>query len=77
MKLKDNYVRRRNCRMSKITIDRKECDGAECAECAEVCAAEILIVKGDEIIIQNPEECDLCENCMDICPNEAIEVEED
>jgi len=63
--------------MVQIIIDYEKCEGAECAECVEVCPMEILIIDGDKIKTQNIEECDLCETCVDVCPNEAIVVEED
>lgn len=63
--------------MVKITIEEDKCDGADCAECVDVCPSENFILKGDKIIIQKIEECTLCEVCMDVCPNEAVKVEED
>ncbi|MBM4241513.1 MAG: 4Fe-4S dicluster domain-containing protein [Euryarchaeota archaeon] len=63
--------------MAQITIDDEKCEGADCAECVEACPTAILTVKVDKIIIQYVEECNLCEICMDICPNEAIEVNEE
>jgi NAD-dependent dihydropyrimidine dehydrogenase PreA subunit len=63
--------------MVKITIDHNKCEGADCAECIDVCPMEILILDGDKVVIQNKEECSLCEVCMDVCPNEAVEVEDD
>ena len=62
--------------MVKITIIDKKCDGAECAECADVCSMEILIIDGEKITIKTPDECSLCEICTDVCPNEAIILEE-
>jgi NAD-dependent dihydropyrimidine dehydrogenase PreA subunit len=62
--------------MVKITIDRDKCDGADCAECVDVCPMEVLILDGKRIVIQNLEDCSLCEVCMDVCPNQAVEVEE-
>ncbi len=63
--------------MSKIIIDYEKCEGADCGECADVCPMEILVIEGDKIVVQHPEECNLCEVCMDLCPNEAITVKED
>ena len=63
--------------MVKITIDYDKCDGADCAECVDVCPMENFEIEGDKIIICNQEECSLCEVCMDVCPNEAVKVEED
>ncbi|MBU4535123.1 MAG: 4Fe-4S dicluster domain-containing protein [Euryarchaeota archaeon] len=63
--------------MVKIVIDYEKCDGADCGECVDVCPMEVLIIEGDKIVIQNIEECSLCEVCMDVCPKEAIDVNED
>ena len=63
--------------MVKIIIDYEKCDGAECAECVDVCPMEVLIIDGEKIVIANKEECSLCEVCMDVCPQEAVEVEDD
>ncbi|AXV38305.1 MAG: 4Fe-4S dicluster domain-containing protein [Methanobacteriaceae archaeon] len=63
--------------MVKIVIDHENCDGADCGECVDVCPMEVLVIEGDKIVIQNIEECSLCEVCMDVCPNEAVEVKDD
>ena len=63
--------------MVKITIDHDKCEGADCAECIDVCPMEILVLDGEKVVIQNKEDCSLCEVCMDVCPNEAVEVEDD
>lgn len=62
--------------MVKITIDRDKCEGADCAECTDVCPMEVLVLEGDKIVVKHPEECSFCEVCMDVCPNEAVNVEE-
>jgi NAD-dependent dihydropyrimidine dehydrogenase PreA subunit len=63
-------------KMVNITIDYEKCDGADCAECADVCPMEVLIIDGEKIVIRDKEECSFCEVCMDVCPNEAVKVEE-
>ena len=63
--------------MVKILIDHDKCDGADCAECVDVCPMETLIIDGEKVAIQNKEDCSLCEVCMDVCPNECIDVKED
>lgn len=63
--------------MAKIIIDYDKCEGADCAECADVCPMEIFILDGEKMVTHNCEECSLCEVCIDICPNEAIKIEED
>ncbi|HTX60867.1 MAG TPA: 4Fe-4S dicluster domain-containing protein [Methanobacterium sp.] len=63
--------------MAKVVIDKEKCEGADCAECADVCPMEIFIIDGEKIVIRHEEDCSLCEVCMDVCPNEAVKVEED
>ena len=62
--------------MSKITIDYSKCRGDDCAECADVCPMEVLVLKGDKIEIVDPDECSYCEVCMDVCPECAIRIYE-
>jgi NAD-dependent dihydropyrimidine dehydrogenase PreA subunit len=62
--------------MAKVTINHGKCDGSECGECADVCSMEVLVIDGEKIAIQRPEECSLCEVCTDVCPNGAIELSE-
>jgi len=63
--------------MSKVTIDYSKCKGDECAECADVCPMEVLVLDGDKISIVNPEDCSYCEVCMDVCPEECVKIEDD
>ncbi len=34
--------------MVKITIDHDKCDGADCAECIDVCPTEAVTVEDDD-----------------------------
>ena len=61
--------------MAKVTIDYDKCDGADCAECADVCPMEVLVLKDGKITINDPDECSYCETCVDMCPNECITIE--
>ena len=63
--------------MSKITIDYDKCDGADCAECCDVCPMEVLVLKEGKIEIVDSDECSYCEVCMDVCPNDCIKIEDD
>ena len=63
--------------MSKITIDYSKCRGDDCAECADVCPMEVLVLEGDKIAIVDPDECSYCEVCMDVCPNECVKIEDE
>ena len=63
--------------MSKITLDYSKCRGDDCAECADVCPMEVLVLEGDKIVIVDPDEYSYCEVCMDVCPEECIKIEDD
>ena len=63
--------------MSIITIDYSKCRGDDCAECADVCPMEVLVLEGDKIAIVDADECSYCEVCMDVCPEECIKIEDD
>jgi NAD-dependent dihydropyrimidine dehydrogenase PreA subunit len=62
--------------MTKIFINYEKCEGADCAECVDICPMEILVINGDKLVVHCEEDCSHCEVCMDVCPNEAIKVEE-
>jgi NAD-dependent dihydropyrimidine dehydrogenase PreA subunit len=34
--------------MVKITVDQEKCEGADCAECVDVCPMEVLILDGEK-----------------------------
>lgn len=63
--------------MVKIIIDYNKCDGADCAECVDVCPMEVLVIDGEKVVVQNKEDCSICEVCMDVCPHESINVKEE
>lgn len=63
--------------MVKITVDQEKCEGADCAECVDVCPMEVLILDREKVVVRNTEDCSLCEVCMDVCPNEAVKVEDE
>lgn len=56
--------------MVKIIINREKCEGAE------VCPLEVLVLEGDKIDVKCQEECSLCESCLDVCPNNALIVDD-
>jgi len=58
----------------RIEIDRERCEGPSCALCVEVCDRGVLDVKGDEVVIVNLEACDACDECVRVCPNDAIDI---
>lgn len=63
--------------MAKINLDHDTCDGVGCAECVDACPMELFTINGEQINIQNTDQCSLCEVCMDVCPNGAIKIKEE
>jgi NAD-dependent dihydropyrimidine dehydrogenase PreA subunit len=55
-------------------IDRQKC--CDCAECLDVCPADVIAEQDDRIRVLKPEECIGCDSCVLVCPEEAIIVEE-
>jgi DNA-directed RNA polymerase subunit D len=55
-----------------IEIDHKKCDlgGA----CVRVCPKNILKIEDKKVVIQNIEDCTLCESCMEVCEKDCIDV---
>jgi len=62
--------------ITKIIIDTEKCEGAECAECVDVCPNLVLVIHEGKVVVREKEACSLCETCVDICPNKAIKIEE-
>ncbi len=60
--------------VKRIEIDEDRCEGPSCALCVEVCGRGVLDVKGDEMVIVNLDACDACDECVRVCPNNAIDI---
>ena len=56
-----------------VHIDDKKCE--RCYECIKACTNGALTLERG-IYIHNAYGCAYCENCMDVCPNNAIEIRE-
>jgi NAD-dependent dihydropyrimidine dehydrogenase PreA subunit len=60
-------------------IDYKLCTGA--LACYEVCPAEVFDIKEidnvKKAIVSSPENCIECNQCVEACPENAIELVED
>jgi len=49
----------------EITLTDKCCDDPE--ECVNSCPKGVFAVKKGKVVVENPENCDLCMNCIDHC----------
>jgi NAD-dependent dihydropyrimidine dehydrogenase PreA subunit len=57
-------------------IDYKKCSGA--LACYEVCPAEVFDIEEidhvKKTVVARPENCIECEQCVEACPEDAIEL---
>lgn len=60
--------------MANIRIDYKKCEGVKCSVCAYACPTNVFTIKEDEISINSPDSCKLCNRCMEVCPKAAITI---
>lgn len=57
-----------------INIDTKKCKGVKCAVCVQKCVKNILKIKNGKLIVTDPLICNMCLQCIDVCPEDAIKV---
>lgn len=58
--------------MTKLSIDYDLCD--ECGTCVEVCPAQIIVMNGKHIEIDDPDSCMECRLCEVECPRLATKL---
>ena len=72
----------KTARKTQIKILEKYCKG--CGLCVTFCKKGVLAQEGpinemgyQTIIVKAPEKCTLCKNCVVMCPDAAIEVQQE
>lgn len=58
-----------------ITINSRECKGEDCKKCVERCGKGLLKLEKKEILVTDPLACNMCMQCEEVCPTNAIKVE--
>ncbi len=58
-----------------VTIDDSKCNH-NCKKCLDVCPKDVFDLVDDKIVVKNPENCSLCNACVQECPD-AVKVEGD
>ena len=60
-------------------IDYNKCVGS--LECYDICPVDVFdaeeTTEGKRAIVKRPEDCIECEQCIQVCPTDAIELVED
>ncbi len=58
----------------EITIDAGRC--TNCGDCIDSCARNVLEEQNEKVIVRDNMECTMCMECVKICHDRAISVEE-
>ncbi|MCC7560602.1 MAG: 4Fe-4S binding protein [Methanobacterium sp.] len=57
-----------------IHLNQQNCEGAKCGKCAYICPSNVFKIGNNSVHIISPQYCKLCKECMEICPNAAINI---
>lgn len=60
--------------MAEIKIDFSKCTG--CGVCASICPVGVYEIMDEKSVPANPDDCVVCRACENMCPEEAVTVEE-
>jgi len=61
----------------RVEIDSSKCVGIkECAGCIRVCPVNIFVEDGKNpsVVLENEDECTLCDLCIEACSHDAITI---
>jgi ferredoxin len=58
----------------EIAMDTGKCRGSECGACAYVCPTNVFAIKDDKVIVNSPNYCKLCYECLELCPTAALNI---
>ncbi len=58
-----------------VIIEKSKCRFNEgCEECIKVCPVDIFFKSADGLSVRDEDECTLCNQCIDVCPENAIQI---
>ncbi len=58
-----------------VIVDSGKCKVATgCTECISICPVDIFFKDDHTLKIKDEDECTLCYQCTEICPESAIEI---
>lgn len=60
----------------EIQIDYMKCDDCESYTCVDCCAMAVFNLQENRPIIVDLDSCTKCGICADLCPQNAIEIED-